>query len=255
MFCYTPPAVRPPVLLIVLVSLCACRKPVEARLAEGDAAAVAGRWEEARSKWEAARDLSPELALTHARLGAALWHLGRNAEAVTAWQRAVELDATCEDAVEGLARSALAVGDAGAALTVLSTVVDPASLTFKRVQVRALLARGADGDADAAMTIVSGLGDAPESIYLLGSTQIALKRYSDAQATLDGLARAHPKSPLGSYGLARLAAAQSRQTDALLNLSAARAAAGADWRPVEVAADPAFAFLATTPEFKALVGP
>jgi hypothetical protein len=59
---------------------------------------------------------------------------------------------------------------------------------------------------------------------------------------------------LGGYGLARLAAAQSRQTDALLYLGEAKNAAGSSWNSERVAADPAFAFLAQTPEFKALVG-
>ncbi|PZR09840.1 MAG: hypothetical protein DI536_21120 [Archangium gephyra] len=254
MFCYIARAVRRLVLVIVLIVTGACRKPVEARLAEGDRAAMAGRWEEARDKWEAARALSPDASLVHARLGAALWHLGKVDDAVAAWREAVRLEPGCEDAREGLARAALAARDAGAALDALSTITEPSSPTFEQVKVRALLARGGEGDAQAAFELASRLGDDAESRYLVGSAQLALKRVADAQTTFETLARVHPSSPLGTYGLARTAAAQNRQPEVLSNLATSKSLSGTAWRADEVAADPAFSFLAAAPEFKALVG-
>ena len=139
-----------------------------------------------------------------------------------------------------------------------SAVAAPVTTSFQLVLAQALLARGGPDDAAAALVAAQRAATAspgdPEVDYLVGSAQIALRRFSDAQGTLEALQRRHPDSPLGSYGLARLAAAQSRQTDALLHLSAARAAAGSAWNPERVAADPAFAFLISAPEFKALVG-
>lgn len=254
MICYIARAVRRLILVSVLCVIGACRKPVEARLAEGDSAALAGRWDEALGRWEAARDADPGSPLVHARLGAALWHLGRRGEAEASWREAVRLEPGCEDAHEGLARLALEARDAGAAMIELSNVAAPGSPSFRRVKARALLARGADGDALAALELASSLGDDAESTYLVGSAQLALKRFSDAQATFEGLAKSAPASPLGAYGLARTAAAQNHQADALSYLSTARSLAGASWKPELVAEDPAFTFLATAPEFKALVG-
>lgn len=251
MFCYTAPAVRRLILVIVLCATTACRKPVEARLAEGDAAALAGHWDEARAKWEAARELEPSLPLVHARLGAALWHLDQRDEAANAWREAVRLEPACEDAHEGLARLALEVRDAGAAMEELKSIAEPSTLSFKRVKVRTLLALG---DGQAAFDQASTLGDDAESRYLLGSSLLALKRFGEAQSTFEALSRTHPSSPLGTYGLARTAAAQKHQPEALSNLATSKSLSGSAWRADEVAADPAFSFLAAAPEFKALVG-
>lgn len=252
-----PAAVSRLVLAFALSALCACQKPLDARLQAGDAAARAGKWEEARSQWTAATQLDARSPAAHAKLGAALWQLGLKDDAAVAWAQALTIEAGSEDALEGLARLDLERLDAGAAVGRLSTVQTPVATSFQLVLAQALLARGGPDDAASALAsaqraAASGLGD-PEVDYLIGSAQIALRRFGDAQSTLEALQRRHPESPLGSYGLARLAAAQSRQTDALLHLSAARAAAGSGWNPVRVAADPAFAFLIAAPEFKALV--
>ena len=246
------------VLAFALSALCACQKPLDARLQAGDTAARAGKWEDARARWTEATELDAHCAAAFAKLGVALWELGRKDEAASAWSQAVALEPSGEDALEGLARLDLERLDAGAAVSRLLTVPAPAATSFQLVLAQSLLARGGPDDAAAALVAAQHAAAAspadPEVDYLIGSAQIALRRFSDAQATLEGLQRRRPESPLGSYGLARLAAAQSRQTDALLHLSAARAAAGSGWNPERVAADPAFAFLLSAPEFKALVG-
>lgn len=246
------------VLAFALCALCACQKPLDARLQAGDAAARAGHWEVARTRWTEATQLDPRSAVAHAKLGVALWELGLKDEAAAAWAQAVAIEPKAEEAVEGLARLDLERADAGAAVGRLLVVQTPVTTSFQMVLAQALLARGDPDDAAAALAAAQRAATAapadPEVEYLVGSAQIALRRFSDAQGTLEGLQRRHPESPLGSYGLARLAAAQSRQTDALLHLSAARAAAGSTWNPERVASDPAFAFLIAAPEFKALVG-
>jgi tetratricopeptide (TPR) repeat protein len=252
-----PRAVSRLVLAYALCALCACQKPLDAKLQAGDAAARAGKWENARTAWTEATLADPRSAVAHAKLGVALWQLGLKDEAAAAWSAAVSIDPNAEDAVGNLARLDLERLDPGAAVERLLLVQAPASAAFQLVLAQALLARGAPDDAAAALVAAqkasSALAGDPEADYLVGSAQIALRRFSDAQGTLEGLQRRRPELALGSYGLARLAAAQSRQTDALLHLSAARAAAGSGWNPDRVAADPAFAFLVTAPEFKALV--
>lgn len=252
------PAVSRLLLAFAILALCACQKPLDAKLQAGDAAARAGKWEAARDAWSGATQLDPRSAIAHAKLGVALWELGLKDEAAAAWEAAVAIEPNAEDAVASLARLDLELLDAGAAVERLSLVQAPVTAAFQLTLARALLARGAPDDAAAALTAAQRAASAttpadPEADYLVGSAQIALRRFSDAQGTLEGLQRRRPELALGSYGLARLAAAQHRQTDALLHLSAARAAAGSTWKPERVAADPAFTFLSATPEFKALV--
>lgn len=244
-------------LAVALCVLCACQKPLDARLQAGDEAARAGRWPDAHAAYADAVALDASSGPAHARLGLASWELGKHDEAVAAWTTAARLQPQNEEAAEGLARAALEAADAGAAVQRLEPVKAPTRPSFHATLARALLARGAPEDAPAALAAAqraaAALPGDPEADYLVGSAQLALKRYGDAQATLEGLLRRHPRSPLGSYGLARLAAAQHRPTDALLQLAAARTAAGSGWNPARVAADPAFAFLSATPEFKALL--
>lgn len=238
-------------------ALCACQKPLDAKLTAGDTAARQGKWELARTAWSDATQLDPKSSIAFVKLGIAHWELGQKDEAAAAWTNALSIEPNAEDALSALARFELERQHAGAAVDRLSAIQAPLTAEFERMRAQALLARGLPDDAAAALGAAQHAltlsPQDPEAEYLVGSAQIALRRFSDAQGTLEALQRRKPELPLGSYGLARLAAAQSRQTDALLHLSAARAAAGSTWNPDRVAADPAFAFLAAAPEFKALV--
>jgi tetratricopeptide (TPR) repeat protein len=239
---------------IALCALCACRAPLDGKLQEGDTAARQGRWEDARQAWSDAAALDPKSVSARVKLGVAFFELQRAPEAAAAWNEAVALDANAEEAVEGLARLELSAGDAGAAVERLQRVKVPTRAQFKVTLAQALLAKGEAAQAlTSAQEAAVSLPQDPAVAYLVGSSQLALRRFADAQGTFEALQRQDPKSPLGSYGLARLAAAQSRQTDTLLHLAAARTAAGSGWNPARVAADPAFAFLNATPEFQALL--
>jgi predicted Zn-dependent protease len=245
------------VALLALCALCACRAPLERTLQAGDEAARAGKWEEARAAWAEAASLDEKSVAARVKLGIAQYELGRRDEAAATWTAALALDARSEAALEVLARLELERGDAGAALARLDAVKAPTLAGFHLTQARALLARGGPDDAARALAAAqkaAGLQPGELEVdYLIGCAQIGLKRFADAQGTLESLARRHPESPLGSYGLARLAAAQGRQTDTLLHLAAARTASGSGWNPALVAADPAFAFLTAAPEFQALL--
>lgn len=240
-----------------MLALTACQSAFDTFMQKGDAAAHQGKWPDARDAFAEAVKVNPQSAPAHAKLGVAAWLAADRPLALKEWGEAVALEPTNAIALEGLGRASLEVGDAGAVVSSLDKVANPTG-TLRLTLVRALLARGADGDAVRALELAKAAltetpGDA-EVQYALGSAQIALKKYADAQATLDELQRQHPKSSLGSYGLARLAAAQSRQTDTLLHLKEAKDVSGSSWNSDRVAADPAFVFLAATPEFKALVG-
>lgn len=252
--------------LVAVALVCAgfsgCLKAGEARLREGNQAARDGRLEDARKAFEAAAEALPDDPRPRELLGNVLFELGRPEDARAAWQQALAHDGQSHPAHLGLARLALDAQDAGAALEVLATppgaAVDPA-LAAEEATVRglALLERGNPGDAEGALVAADeALQHAPghaEALYVRGGALLVLGRYSDAQSALDELSAKHPASPLGSYGLARLAAAQGRATDVLLHLNAAKTAAGAAWRPERVAADPAFAFLSSSEGFLALV--
>ncbi|MCC6336675.1 MAG: tetratricopeptide repeat protein [Myxococcales bacterium] len=247
---------------LMCAAVVGCRKPGEAKLREGNAAAKAGRLEEAQRAYAQAVKQLPFEARPRVLLGNALFELGRHEEARAAWTGAVERDAASVEARLGLARLALEANDAGAALEQLTGPadgVDPALLAQREtLRGLALLARGASGDAEAALTAaqdaLSSAPDGPLALYVRGGALLVLGRYSDAQAALEQLQLKHPTSPLGPYGLARLAAAQGRATDVLLQLQAAKAAAGPAWKADRVAADPAFVFLSTSEGFLALVG-
>lgn len=240
-----------------MFALTSCQSAFDTFMQKGDAAAHQNKWTDARDAFAEAVKVNPQSAPAHAKLGVAAWLAGDRPLALKEWGETVALEPTNALALEGLGRASLEVGDAGAVVSSLDKVTNPAG-TLRLTLVRALLARGGDGDAVRALELArAALTEAPtdaESQYVLGSSLIAVKKFADAQATLDELQRQHPKSALGSYGLARLAAAQSRSTDTLLHLREAKEVAGSSWNSDRVAADPAFAFLAATPEFKALVG-
>lgn len=233
----------------------ACVEPGAASIARGNRAAIEGRLAEAVASFEQACVEAPGLARPHALLGNALWAEGKSPEARLAWQDALKLDPDQLDAALGLSRLDLQRGDATAAVDRLASALVKGS---SRADLRAGLAlafvqRNGEGD------LTRALGESeraartapknPDVLYTRGSVLTAAHKFEEAQATLDLLERADPRSPLAPYGLARLAAAQARKTDVMLHLRAARTAAGANWQPAPVAADPAFAFLKDDPDF------
>lgn len=236
---------------LLLLSL-GCAEPGSGAINKGNRAALEGRYDEAVGSFQQACTQAPELARAQALLGNAQWAAGKPAEAQAAWAKALELDPGQLDAALGLARvevdSSRAIERLGAALT-----RSPARADLRTARALALLRRNGEGDLaradeDSQMAIRSAPKD-PDVLYTRGSVLIAARRFNEAQSTLDALERVAPRSALGPYGLARLAAAQSRKTDVMLHLRAARATAGKAWQPAPVAADPAFAFLKDDPDF------
>ncbi len=240
----------------VLLSLSVgCAEPGTGAISTGNRAARAGHYDEAVVAFEQACAQAPTLARAHALRGNALWAAEKKAEALAAWTQALKLDPTQVDAALGLARNELQTGATGAAIDRLTAalVKAPGRSDLRTARVLAWVSRNAEGDLgkaneDSELAYRAAPKD-PDVLYTRGSVLIAAHRFDEAQSTLDALERASPHSSLASYGLARLAAAQSRRTDVMLHLRAARAAAGSQWQSAAVVSDPAFAFLKDDPDF------
>jgi arylsulfatase A-like enzyme/Flp pilus assembly protein TadD len=103
-----------------------------------------GRFEEARAAAERALALNDRLGRTWNDLGVALFQLGREAEALDAWQRAVELEPHLFDALYNLGTKALAADQperARAALERFVAVAPEARYGADLRRARVLLAR------------------------------------------------------------------------------------------------------------------
>lgn len=250
---------RPGVIALSALAWLGCQAPHDARLAAGDEAARAGRWDAARLAWAEAASLDPRSAAALGRLGTAWWALERPDEARRAWSAALALAPAHPEASLGLARLALARGAPTEALEALTPLrAGEPRLAEQKLRAQALLARGQAGDAEAALeTARAAAGLAPqdpETRYLEGSAHLALRQLALASAAFEAAQRAAPTSALGPYGLARTAAARGDGPEALRHLAAARQAAAAAWAAERVASDPAFAFVADAPGFLALQG-
>ncbi len=99
--------------------------PVSApSLAEADALMKDGKYEEARDIYEQACTTDSKNAAAHAGLGHALLELDRESDALTAYQRALELDPLCGRAKVGLARVQCRSGKFSEGLALLEAVLD-----------------------------------------------------------------------------------------------------------------------------------
>ncbi len=245
--CYIARPVRIALMILALACVSGCRSRGEALLEAGDAAAAKGDWAQAAVKWAEAANALPGSALPSSRLGHARWKLNDAAGARTAWEATLVIDERNEGALTGLATLELAQGNAAQAMPHLEALTPPLSATAERLKVRTLLARGAEGDVAEALTLAASLGAETESRFLYGSALLAAGQLDEARETFNALPAAW-----SNYGLARLAAARGDATETLNLLEACKAAAGTAWRSEAVARDPAFEFVAETPEFKAV---
>lgn len=241
--------------LLVLGAL-SCQSKAERSMQQGHLHAQKRQWAEARTAYLGAAKESAQPAHAEALAGLASLELGELDPAAEAFTRALSSDPTEVMAKYGQAQVALERHDAGAALEWLETAT---GATASILKARALLARGGAADPTAALSeaqaALTADANSTEARYLEGSALLALTRYAEAQASFEALEKTSRTSPLGPYGLARLAAAQQRPTDVFLYLKAARTASGEAWKPQVVAADPAFAFLVGSPAFTEAVGP
>lgn len=245
--------------VFLVLPFAGCPSTAERLLQEGHQQAKKGRWAEAATAYEAASKADPGSAQAQALVGVATLRLDQRPLAASAFDKALTIDPNSRQARLGLGELALDALDAGAALSLIDSLNTESEPGAAIIRCRALLLRGAAGDGEAAMKearrAMSLDPASPEARYLEGSVYLAMAQYAEAQMMFEELERTSRQSPLGPYGLARVAAAQRRPTDVLLYLKAARAVSKGAWSPPAVAADPAFAFLVGSPAFTDVVGP
>lgn len=255
--------VRPGITSALCLAWLACARQGQAQLEQGNVAAREARYEEARGAYASAALADETQARPRVLLGNTLFQLGQVAQARQAWAEALERDPASAEARLGLAQACLRARDASAALDELARIdkahsSDADAHDAALLEALARLSRGDKGDAETALNAaaIAAKDDRHRlrGAYVMGSALLALGRYSDAQVVFEDLAKGlGGDGPYwGAFGLARLAAAQGRGTDALLHLKGARNAAGARWSGERVARDPAFAFLSNSEAFGAL---
>ncbi len=233
--------------------VCACADPGQAALDEGNRLAAQGLWVDARASFERAASAAKLPGRARLQLGNALLMLDAGTDAQAAFEKVLAAAPDSLDAELGLARVDLSLGKANDAIARLDRVMPRAGrrADLPTLRALALLARADPGDFERALTDTTQAVSAEprdlSALYLRGSAQLALSKYADAQSTFDTLERLQPKSPVPAWGLARLAAAQGRRADVILHLrtAVARGAATSD-----LARDPAWAFLASDPDFR-----
>ena len=256
----TPPAapMRPRAAAVFAAACLAlgCSTAAERAMDEGNRLAAAGSLQQALEAFDRAQGAAPGDWRCAGLRGNVLYAMGRAADARRAWEQSLALapgEATA--AALGLARLEVDQGAPGAALARLDAV-DPkvaATPAGETLRAQALLARAAPGDAEQALEAAQRALDRapadPGALYAAGSAALALHRDSDAQARFAALLQKHPTSPLGPWGMARLAAARGLKSDAVLYLKDARKVAPGPWGPAAVRRDPAFAAWLDDPDF------
>lgn len=236
---------QPALLLTVILAGCLDGPTRLAR--EGNEAARAGRLDEAKVAFARLVEARPDDARAHLLLAHTHAGLRQGPEARAAYEAALALGTPPAAVALGLAGLELSGGSPDAALALLAPL--PPTPDHQVLRARALLARGQAGDGARALTELGALRST-EAEYLRGSALMLERRFSDAQAAFAALEVTSPW--WARYGLARLAAAQHRPADVAVHLTGARNAAGPQWVPAAVAADPAFDFVRDTASLQPL---
>lgn len=236
----------------VVAIFAGCNAPGESELSEGNRLAALGQHDEAAKSYRAACAKS-RAARPRELLGMVLHAAGKSDEARNAWIEAVQLEPEAPDAQLGLARIESETGDQIAALNRLDRLVQrhPNRADARLERAVVLLKRNADGDVDRALAdselALRGAPKDPDALYVRGSALLAGKQVDPAAAVFESLKKQRPQ--LAAWGLARVAAAKSRNTDVIVHLREAREAADAGWVAARVREDPAFRYLWDDPEF------
>ncbi|MBK7858847.1 MAG: tetratricopeptide repeat protein [Archangiaceae bacterium] len=242
--------VRSPALPLLLAL--ACSSPGQNEVDEGNRLAAAGRFDDAASSYRAAC-AKTRSARPRELLGMSLHAAGKLDEARAAWLEAAQLQPDAADAQLGLSRIDLERGDLSAALDRLDRILErqPKNHRARTERAIVLLKRHGQGDAehayaDSQLALASAPHD-PDALYTHASACLASKKLAEATAAFGRLKPLRPA--LAAWGLARVAAAESRNTDVIVHLREARDAADAGWVASEVREDPAFRYLWDDPEF------
>lgn len=237
---------------IAMMVIAGCSSPGESEVHEGNRLAALGKLDEAAAQYRAACGKSQK-ARPRELLGKVLHAAGKSSEARAAWLEAVQLEPDAAEAQLGLARIESENQEQGAALDRLDRLVQrqPNRVDARLLRALVLLRRNADGDVERALSDSElALRTAPKDAdaqYVRATALLATRQYEEARKLFEALKPQRPQ--LAAWGLARVAAAQSRNIDVIVYLRQAREAADAGWVAARVREDPAFRYLWDDPEF------
>lgn len=240
----------------------ACGYPGQREVSRGNELASAQKFEEALAAFREAARIDPRAARPRQLAGHALLAVRRFREARAAYEEALQRDPKgAPEAKIGLARIDAEEGSVDLAILHLGEILSTEPRNTYALLSRATLAMRRARPADQDMA----LGDTARAVsidprgvaalYTRGCALLFVRKPAEAEEAFQ-LARAlHPESPLGPYGLARLAATRADKVAVLINLREAqrRSSASGAWESAEVRSDPAFAFLDGDPDFTALL--
>ncbi|HEY8210333.1 MAG TPA: tetratricopeptide repeat protein [Myxococcaceae bacterium] len=243
--------------------LAGCQEPGTAEIARGNVLASRGQYDEAIASYRAAATAAPKSARPLELLGHLLMDRGRNAEARAAYQQAIQVQP--KDSLEarlGLAKLDATEGKLDDAIGGLQAVLEqqPGSLYALLSRAQLELKRARPGDVEQALqdTALAMKVDQKNAsvLYTRGLAFLAAGQPDLAAEAFRLLEKAHPKSPLWAYGLAKVAMAKGDRPVALdlLRQARERAAPESGWSAAEVRKDPAFAPLKDDPAFAAALG-
>lgn len=251
-----------PLLLLLLVAP-GCQEQGQTEIARGNILASRGQVDEAAAAYRAAADRAPRDATPRLLLGNLLADHGRADEARAAFEDALRVDPKALEAKLGLARLHVARGEIDPAIALLSEVIDADQGNLYALLSRAQLSlrRGGPTDVERALqdTARAMMVDERNAsvLYTRGLAFLAAGKPDEASEAFRLLGKAHPRSPLSSYGLAKVAASRGDLDGALAALKESREKAGGmgptAWKPEEVRQDPSFVRLREHPQFSAVV--
>jgi Flp pilus assembly protein TadD len=153
---------------------------------------TAGKMQESVAPLQQSVQLYPQEIKSHLLLAAAFNKLGRDSEALPEWETAFKIDSTSKEALDGLAKTLISLGDYESVISRLSSVPRDESLTFDLA-----IAEGDAGRADdAEQVLIGGIGAYPDSDRLtafLVATYVREGRLKEAAALAEKLVRRKPQ--------------------------------------------------------------
>jgi len=135
--------------------------------------------------------IDPDVLQPHLLLSAALARLGNDREALGEWRAALNIDSSSKEALDGLARSLIAVGDYDTAIETLRSAPLDEKLTFDL----ATAYKQAGMYDEAAQVLNQGLGSFPDSDALtaaLVTLNVDESHFQDATLLAEKIARSKP---------------------------------------------------------------
>ena len=272
--------VAPALLAVLALPACSSDKGAP-HLARGNVLVNTGHREEAVAEYREAVRLSPKSEVARERLADTLYDLDRKEEALRWYHQAMQVDPDQVTPRIGAARVLADLGDLASARAELTAALEKAPTNlYARLSRGNLAARAGDRKA--------ALADFEQAVHLKSDNVPALSAYAlallddgqqlEAAATVERLIGLAPGSPAGWYAKARLlarkgdaagagAAVRQAHDRALPDARAALAEQGVAPEQLELRAedqagraavalrdDPAFAWIAPDPAFRAAAG-